>query len=546
MRSILTAVAATLLGIAAVAWVLEPRLLEQADLRLLKGLTATAVIPGILISNFNVAEEWKYDASSSNGGGLVRDDTAPDGTSLRLSTPNDPGAQAWITRSGLTLDVSEEGTFSFLVNISDPQRIESIIVYLKADDSFDSKYFATSLQVRGTLPPGPRIIALNLKEFVAFGGITPKDWITAIQLRLESNIGNAVAAFDSLYYQRRTPPKLVISFDDNWLTEYTEGYVYMSKLGLPGTIYAIRDTVGQDGYMSLKQLKEVYAAGWDIGNHTTDHMGFNSDTESRQPFEPRLRTIARKQTPVDEVYLDGTVAINGTATLNPARGLVFRIETEEQTARSVATVEGVDRFGQQVTEHVPLFSMYEAPWSTSVNEFSSVTHIRLSKPIGNVLVGLTQGPDTTASSLFDCADWLTSNGMPRGAYHVAYPLGESNAIVDRVMQALSFKTGRLVLGRSTPIADGLASRYSIEALAPNRDTKLEEVIHHVDQAILQGTSTHIVFHRLVKDPKVATDWPIADFRTFVDYVAAKRDARLIEPVTISSWYDSLPKTKNRE
>ena len=34
--------------------------------------------------------------------------------------------------------------------------------------------------------------------------------------------------------------------------------------------------VGMPGHMNLDQLKAVYKAGWDVGNHTIDHAGFNS------------------------------------------------------------------------------------------------------------------------------------------------------------------------------------------------------------------------------------------------------------------------------
>src|SRR5262249_46454860 len=163
---------------------------------------------------------------------------------------------------------------------------------------------------------------------------------------------------DHLYYDRRAMPKIVITFDDNWLTQFTEAFPYMIRKGVPGTIYAIQETVGLDRYMSLPQLKEVYAAGWDVGNHTTDHMGFNSDC-TRVPllWGGKLLTIAKPQVPRTRLALNGGLSENGRAILKTPRILVFWLEDEDErppTVMAAATVVGADRLGKPVTETVPL------------------------------------------------------------------------------------------------------------------------------------------------------------------------------------------------
>lgn len=66
-------------------------------------------------------------------------------------------------------------------------------------------------------------------------------------------------------------PAIAITFDDGNVTEYTEGFAYMNARNIKGTLYAITDLVDTPNFVTTNQLSEMYAAGWDIGNHTKDH-----------------------------------------------------------------------------------------------------------------------------------------------------------------------------------------------------------------------------------------------------------------------------------
>jgi hypothetical protein len=537
--------AALLIG-TAVAWAILPWL-YPAELWTLRETSPTSLIsPGVLVSDFNDFDAWKYDASHAleDGGGIAQDDVSFEGLSLKLTTPRVPNSSAWMTVTGLKLDISDAGTFSFWVNIPDVHRIESIALYVAADDTF-TRFFASSVEVRSEMSPGPQMIAISVKELQAYGGMTVQDVATTVQLRIISEMGDGSVSFDHLYYGRRATPKIIISFDDNWLSQFTEAFPYMMRKGVPGTIYAIQEAIGLDRYMSLTNLKEVYAAGWDVGNHTTDHMGFNRDSV-RVPllWGRTLLTIAKPQEPKTRLALNGGLSENGRAILKPPRFAVFWLEREVEDPETVGTtaiVVGVDRVGQQVMETIPL-----APtgWITTNNEFSEVREITFaSPPHARITVGITQAGDTTATSIMGCTNYLISNGMPRAAYHVAYPNGERNFVTDRAMAELRMKTGRIVSGRSTPVADGLVNPYSVQALSPNMNTPLQAVMHMVDMAIEHGATTFVVFHRLERTPQVPTDYAIADFHRFIDYVVRKRDEGLIEPMTVSAWHESLPGKK---
>lgn len=536
--------AALLIG-TAVAWAILPWL-YPAELHTLRETSPTSLIsPGVLISDFNDFDAWKYDASHAleDGGGITQDDYSFEGLALNLTTPRVPNSSAWMTLTGLNLDITDAGIFSFWVNIPDVHRVESIAIYAATDETF-TKYLASSIDVRGYIARGPQMMAISIKDLQAYGGMTVQDDVTTVQLRITSKMGDGSASFDHLYYDRRATPKIIITFDDNWLTQFTEAFPYMMRKGVPGTVYAIQETIGFDRYMSLSQLKEVYAAGWDVGNHTTDHMGFNSDS-TRVPllWGRKLLTIAKSQMPKSRLALNGDLSENGRAILKAPRVLVFWLDDEGKrvsTAMAAATVVGADRRGETLIETVPLATS----GVTTNNEFSEVREITFaSHPNVQVTVGVAQGGDTTASSIIGCTKYLISNGMPRAAYHLAYPQGERNSVTDIAMAELQMKTGRIISGRSTPVADGLVNPYTIQALSPNVHTPLKEVMHMVDMAIEHGATTFVVFHRLERTPRAPTDYSIADFYRFIDYVVRKRDEGLIEPMTVSAWYESLPGKK---
>jgi len=65
--------------------------------------------------------------------------------------------------------------------------------------------------------------------------------------------------------------KIIIIMDDGWLSQYSNGYKIMSKYNIKGNIAVIPTRVGQENYMNLKQLSELYLKGWDMLNHTYNH-----------------------------------------------------------------------------------------------------------------------------------------------------------------------------------------------------------------------------------------------------------------------------------
>ena len=64
---------------------------------------------------------------------------------------------------------------------------------------------------------------------------------------------------------------IVITFDDGDESVYTNAFPIMRELGFTGVNYIIVTYIGTDGYMTVDQLKELAAAGWETGSHSMTH-----------------------------------------------------------------------------------------------------------------------------------------------------------------------------------------------------------------------------------------------------------------------------------
>lgn len=72
---------------------------------------------------------------------------------------------------------------------------------------------------------------------------------------------------------------ITLVFDDNDPSIYNEAYIRMKALNMVGTNACITGTVGNNGLYTLAQIQEMYAYGWDICNHTTNHVQMTTETD---------------------------------------------------------------------------------------------------------------------------------------------------------------------------------------------------------------------------------------------------------------------------
>lgn len=69
------------------------------------------------------------------------------------------------------------------------------------------------------------------------------------------------------------PPKpVVLTFDDGYTSMYTEVFPRLQTKGWPATFFLFIRHIGQEGGLSHDQIREMYAAGMEIGSHSVNHL----------------------------------------------------------------------------------------------------------------------------------------------------------------------------------------------------------------------------------------------------------------------------------
>jgi len=87
--------------------------------------------------------------------------------------------------------------------------------------------------------------------------------IAAFQSRLVDQTSNPL--------QPLKQPIVSITFDDGWVSVYTEALPVLRQYGFHTTQYVITNTFDNPNYMSVSQIKAMQAAGDDIAAHTDTH-----------------------------------------------------------------------------------------------------------------------------------------------------------------------------------------------------------------------------------------------------------------------------------
>ena len=117
------------------------------------------------------------------------------------------------------------------------------------------------------VPPDERPYALPPEEFRAFllaARISERRALPVVQLPAE---------LAGLFYS--------LTFDDGHESDYTHAFPVLHELGLRATFFVVPTLVDTPGYVRWDQLREMVAAGMEVGSHSLTH-----------PFVDRLDAAA--------------------------------------------------------------------------------------------------------------------------------------------------------------------------------------------------------------------------------------------------------------
>jgi peptidoglycan/xylan/chitin deacetylase (PgdA/CDA1 family) len=138
------------------------------------------------------------------------------------------------------------------------------------------------------IPATHRPYALPPEEFRCFV------LAAATSTRRAVTVGRVPDELGSLFYS--------LTFDDGHASDYTEAFPVLSELGLRATFFVVPTLVDTPGYVTWQQLREMVAAGMEIGSHSLTHpfvdrldrAGLEREFgESKAIIESRLGTAVR-------------------------------------------------------------------------------------------------------------------------------------------------------------------------------------------------------------------------------------------------------------
>lgn len=174
-----------------------------------------------------------------------------------------------------------------------------------------SKILILSLHRIGFPPPNARIRGLFT---------TPR--LLKFQLRFLKMLGYRFATLrDAL--QVSDGKVAVVTFDDGYADNFTEGLPVLQRLDIPATVFVITGDVGARqlswdeageklpaDFMSWDDLRVLSACGWEIGSHAHSHIHLARYAKERQQYEivRSVREIEENlgETPVSFAYPYGS------------------------------------------------------------------------------------------------------------------------------------------------------------------------------------------------------------------------------------------------
>jgi len=117
------------------------------------------------------------------------------------------------------------------------------------------------------------------------------------------------------------PPRpIIITFDDGHLNNYTTAFPIMKKYGFTGIVYIVGNYLGADQYMNIDQIKEMAAAGWEVGSHSISHQDLTTLDPERQRYEiVESRTLLQNALGVPVLTIAYPFGISNSGVVDYAR-----------------------------------------------------------------------------------------------------------------------------------------------------------------------------------------------------------------------------------
>ncbi|MEM4781541.1 MAG: polysaccharide deacetylase family protein [Halalkalicoccus sp.] len=242
--------------------------------------------------DFHDVEEWEA------GGGELSVDAETHLTgehAVRVDVAED---EAWarVERSGLDLDLRER-RFNLVcqVHLSEPGG-QSIDIAVEDREENELRFRARAHKTDEETTFMPMDVGLRDRD-----PETAIDLSSISRVRIQSRFDEGVEGtlwLDSLdTVALPETPLLLIQWDDGFVSQYTEGFPIQREYDVPATTFVNPENVGDgDDRLTLDQLEELQAAGWEVGSHLLHHDNLTEldpDEQERQIVESKEWLVDR-------------------------------------------------------------------------------------------------------------------------------------------------------------------------------------------------------------------------------------------------------------
>lgn len=242
---------------------------------------------GTLLEGFETAgqTDWTYDGTA---GGSKSDNTdttyIKQGSRSLKITAASGASQNGSARKTISQDLSNCGSIGIWVYVEDITLINTVTLYISSNwsASFFSK--APEAGTGNQLANGWNFLTVSKPDWNTTGGELWSNTMTTIRVRVDKDAvaGESSVYFDGWVCQNRTRPKVLFTFDDGAKSVRTNAYQYMLDRDIPGTLYLIGSNLASPTgtQLTVSEIQEMYDSGWDVADHTFDHLNLTTLTQA--------------------------------------------------------------------------------------------------------------------------------------------------------------------------------------------------------------------------------------------------------------------------
>lgn len=462
--------------------------------------------PPVILEPFESLTGW---AASAGGVIALATDGVDYGTNrLQLTSTGTASAQATKASIG-SFDPSLLGTIAFSADLGMDQGRQSVQnhrVVLRRDGV---DHYLQAVTTTGTNYETPSPLHIGK----LWGGYHVSE-VAGLATAGVSNMGLYVRQSGSIPYSQETKydallgkaggrPTVILGFDDNKLTQYTNAFPIMQARGMVGIFYVPEQLTRNSSFMTTAMLQEMYAAGWDCGLDSTHNDDISSSFGTMAAWEASFQlnrdyAIANGMTRGNEhiAYTHGQIENNPPSD----RVSVAAVTSDGTAAVTMESTTGIAAGMRAVGHQIPNSPV------TTVLTVDSATQVTLSANV----------PAQTKPVLFvDEAPEFYTMKLPKR------------------VAALGIRTARTTRSQEGYISRfGFGDRGMFTFAQALHNTTYANFVAIIDRAILRGTTIEWYTHGVFAGG-TGTESDIVDFTQKMDYLALKRDQGLLDVMTWS-------------